>query len=147
MRLQRPTVSAEMSFLLAVLKFYVPSAASSGATPIPFHSEDVLLTGAPFPCLSSCTEKWQCLHNMQQQDERCDCARHPSPAVGCVHASLALQGTVSIRRLDCLEQPLLHRICCSHLPLASAHTLVIFAEHHLVSEGRGSEQIPKELVD
>ena len=56
-RLQRPTVSAEMSFLLAVLKFYVPSAASSGATPIPFHSEDVLLTGTPAPNPKSSTIK------------------------------------------------------------------------------------------
>ena len=46
MRLQQPTVSAEMSFLLAVLKFYVPAAAVSASTPIPWASEDVLLTGA-----------------------------------------------------------------------------------------------------
>ena len=58
-RLQRPTVSAEMSFLLAVLKFYVPSAASSGATPIPFHSEDILLTGRPVFLRGRCFSCYQ----------------------------------------------------------------------------------------
>lgn len=44
-RLQRPTISAEMSFLLAVMKFYVPDFAIASVTPIPFQTLDVLLTG------------------------------------------------------------------------------------------------------
>lgn len=44
-RLQRPTISAEMSFLLAVMKFYVPDFAIASVTPIPFQTQDVLLTG------------------------------------------------------------------------------------------------------
>jgi hypothetical protein len=46
-RLQRPTISAEMSFLLAVMKFYVPDFAIASVTPIPFQTQDVLLTGRP----------------------------------------------------------------------------------------------------
>ena len=70
-RLQRPTISAEMSFLLAVMKFYVPDFAIASVTPIPFQTQDVLLTGqhpflppAPhqqdsspalsFPCTNTC---------------------------------------------------------------------------------------------
>ena len=45
MRLQRPTVSAEMSFMLAVTKFFVPGFALGGITPTPFQSYDLLLTG------------------------------------------------------------------------------------------------------
>ena len=43
LRLQRPTVTAEMGFMLAVTKFFVPGFALSGAHPIPFHSDDMLL--------------------------------------------------------------------------------------------------------
>eukprot|EP00884_Botryococcus_braunii_P010315 jgi/Botrbrau1/19285/Bobra.0073s0028.1 len=46
LRLQRPTISAEMSLLLAITKFYVPSFFLTGVAPIPFHSEDILLTDA-----------------------------------------------------------------------------------------------------
>ena len=46
-RLQRPTISAEMSFLLAVMKFYIPDFAIASVTPIPFQTQDVLLTGRP----------------------------------------------------------------------------------------------------
>lgn len=45
MRLQRPTVSAEMSFMLAVAKFFIPGFALGGITPTPFQSYDILLTG------------------------------------------------------------------------------------------------------
>ena len=34
-----------MSFLLAVMKFYVPDFAIASVTPIPFQTQDVLLTG------------------------------------------------------------------------------------------------------
>ena len=44
-RLQRPTISAEMSFLLAVMKFYIPDFAIASVTPIPFQTQDVLLSG------------------------------------------------------------------------------------------------------
>ncbi|KAK9815130.1 hypothetical protein WJX73_008307 [Symbiochloris irregularis] len=44
-RLQRPTVSAEMSFMLAVTSFFVPGFALGGITPSPFQSYDLLLTG------------------------------------------------------------------------------------------------------
>ena len=44
-RLQRPTISAEMSFLLALVKFYVPDFAIASVTPIPFQTQDVLLRG------------------------------------------------------------------------------------------------------
>ena len=46
-RLQRPTISAEMSFLLAVMKFYIPDFAIASVTPIPFQTQDVLLSGQP----------------------------------------------------------------------------------------------------
>lgn len=46
MRLQRPTVSAEMSFMLAVAGFFIPSFGLGGTTPTPFQSFDLLLTGA-----------------------------------------------------------------------------------------------------
>lgn len=44
-RLQRPTVSAEMSFMLAVTSFFVPGFALGGITPAPFTTYDLLLTG------------------------------------------------------------------------------------------------------
>ena len=44
-RLQRPTISAEISFLLAVMKFYLTDFAIASVTPIPFQTQDVLLTG------------------------------------------------------------------------------------------------------
>ncbi len=43
--LQRPTVVAEIGFLLAVTKFFVPTMAISGVSPIPFISQDIYLTG------------------------------------------------------------------------------------------------------
>lgn len=46
-RLQRPTVVAEVGFMLTVTKFFVPGFASSGLTPIPFESNDVVLEGKP----------------------------------------------------------------------------------------------------
>ena len=51
MRLQRPTVSAEMSFMLAVTKFFVPGFALGGITPTPFQSYDLILTGVSLCCL------------------------------------------------------------------------------------------------
>ena len=45
LRLQRPTVVAEVSFMLAVTKFFVPGFAMSGVTPIPFTTSDLLLQG------------------------------------------------------------------------------------------------------
>lgn len=36
-----------MSFLLAVMKFYIPDFAIASVTPIPFQTQDVLLTGRP----------------------------------------------------------------------------------------------------
>ena len=60
-RLQRPTISAEMSFLLAVMKFYIPDFAIASVTPIPFQTQDVLLSGQPdyfdwrkMPPMSTC---------------------------------------------------------------------------------------------
>ena len=51
--LQRPTVVAEIGFLLAVTKFFVPTMAISGVSPIPFISQDIYLEGrleaGPFP--------------------------------------------------------------------------------------------------
>lgn len=43
LRFQRPTITAETSFMLAVTKFFVPAFALSGAKPIPFRSQDVRL--------------------------------------------------------------------------------------------------------
>ncbi|KAK9858457.1 hypothetical protein WJX84_002370 [Apatococcus fuscideae] len=43
--LQRPTVVAEIGFLLAVTKFFVPTMAISGVSPIPFMSQDIYLEG------------------------------------------------------------------------------------------------------
>ena len=45
-RLQRPTVSAEMSLMLAIAKFFVPGFTLGGVTPIAFHTSDLILTGA-----------------------------------------------------------------------------------------------------
>lgn len=45
MRLQRPTVVAEVGFMLSVAKFFIPGFAMSGLVPIPFESNDVVLTG------------------------------------------------------------------------------------------------------
>jgi hypothetical protein len=55
-RLQRPTVVAEVGFILAVTKFVLPSFSLSGVRPVPFSSSDVLLQGVPsglrpFACL------------------------------------------------------------------------------------------------
>ena len=59
-----------MSFLLAVVKFYLPDFAIGSITPVPFHTQDILLTGAtsyfstssvPFPSRKreqSCA--WHC---------------------------------------------------------------------------------------
>ena len=46
-RLQRPTVVAEIGFMLSVTKFFVPGVAMSGVTPTPFESNDVTLEGKP----------------------------------------------------------------------------------------------------
>ena len=35
-----------MSFLLAVVKFYLPDFAIGSITPVPFYTQDILLTGA-----------------------------------------------------------------------------------------------------
>ena len=51
--LQRPTVVAEIGFLLAVTKFFVPTMAISGVSPIPFMSQDIYLEGASFGRLAS----------------------------------------------------------------------------------------------
>ena len=42
-RLQRPTITAEISFMLSVTKFFVPGFVLSGAQPIPFQSLDLQL--------------------------------------------------------------------------------------------------------
>lgn len=44
-RLQRPTVVAEIGFMLSVTKFFVPGVTMSGVTPTPFESNDVVLEG------------------------------------------------------------------------------------------------------
>ena len=44
-RLQRPTVVAEVGFMLSVTKFFVPGFAMSGITPTPFESTDLVLEG------------------------------------------------------------------------------------------------------
>ncbi len=44
-RLQRPTVVAEVGFMLSVTKFFVPGFAMSGLSPTPFESNDVVLQG------------------------------------------------------------------------------------------------------
>lgn len=46
-RLQRPTVVAEIGFMLSVTKFFVPGVTMSGVTPTPFESNDVVLEGKP----------------------------------------------------------------------------------------------------
>lgn len=48
LRLQRPTITAEISFMLAVTKFFVPNLALSGAKPIPFQTLDLQLGGETF---------------------------------------------------------------------------------------------------
>lgn len=45
LRLQRPTVVAEIGFMLSVTKFFVPGVTMSGITPTPFESSDVVLEG------------------------------------------------------------------------------------------------------
>lgn len=45
LRLQRPTVVAEIGFMLSVTKFFVPGVTMSGVTPTPFESNDVVLEG------------------------------------------------------------------------------------------------------
>ena len=45
-RMQRPTVSAEMSLMLAIAKFFIAGFTLGGVTPTAFHSNDLLLTGA-----------------------------------------------------------------------------------------------------
>lgn len=47
LRLQRPTVVAEIGFMLSVTKFFVPGVTMSGVTPTPFESNDVVLEGKP----------------------------------------------------------------------------------------------------
>lgn len=49
LRLQRPTVVAEIGFMLSVTKFFVPGVTMSGVTPTPFESNDVVLEGKPEP--------------------------------------------------------------------------------------------------
>ena len=48
LRLQRPTITGEVSFMLAVTKFFVPGFALSGAKPIPFRTHDLRLAAAEF---------------------------------------------------------------------------------------------------
>lgn len=38
---------AEVGFMLSVAKFFVPGFAMSGLVPIPFESNDLVLTGMP----------------------------------------------------------------------------------------------------
>ena len=59
--LQRPTVVAEIGFLLAVTKFFVPTMAISGVSPIPFASQDIYLEGKQLPASllgRLCTPAW-----------------------------------------------------------------------------------------
>lgn len=56
-RLQRPTITAELSFMLAVTKFFVPSFALSGAKPIPFQTFDVQLDSG---LLEADQDLWLC---------------------------------------------------------------------------------------
>ena len=44
-RLQRPTVVAEVGFMLSVTKFFVPGFTMSGVSLVPFESNDVVLEG------------------------------------------------------------------------------------------------------
>ncbi|KAK9864527.1 hypothetical protein WJX84_002714 [Apatococcus fuscideae] len=53
--LQRPTVVAEIGFLLAVTKFFVPTMAISGVSPIPFVSQDIYLEGKQLLRVLHCT--------------------------------------------------------------------------------------------
>lgn len=50
-RLQRPTVVAEVGFMLSVAKFFVPGFAMSGLVPIPFESNDVVLGSKSWACV------------------------------------------------------------------------------------------------
>ena len=56
-RLQRPTITAEISFMLAVTKFFVPTFALSGAQPVPFQSLDLRLGKEPF---KASDDLWLC---------------------------------------------------------------------------------------
>ena len=44
-RLQRPTVTAEMSLMLAIAKFFIAGFSLGSTTPTAFHTSDLLLKG------------------------------------------------------------------------------------------------------
>ena len=93
LRLQRPTVVAEVIFMLAVTKFFVPGFAMSGVTPIPFTSSDLLLQGG----LTSLLLCWW-LNKV--------CCRSRAGLHGQTHTSLqACIPWVSLRLLDCRKWP------------------------------------------
>lgn len=78
LRLQRPTVVAEIGFMLAVTKFFVPGVTMSGVTPTPFDSNDVVLEGKPappppsFPCYWMYLSLHAALHvRLWQHDQHC----------------------------------------------------------------------------
>ena len=55
-RLQRPTVTAEMSLMLAIAKFFITGFSLGSTTPTAFHTSDLLLKGMPMPAhLGACT--------------------------------------------------------------------------------------------
>ena len=56
-RLQRPTITAEIGFMLAVTKFFVPTLPLSEAEPRPFHTLDILLDGQLY---SADEDLWLC---------------------------------------------------------------------------------------
>ena len=55
-RLQRPTVTAEMSLMLAIAKFFIAGFSLGSSTPTAFHTSDLLLKGAcpEPPCIPGC---------------------------------------------------------------------------------------------
>ena len=59
LRLQKPTVVAEVGFMLAVTKFFVPGFTMSGNTPTPFESNDIVLEGELATSADlSCQQLW-----------------------------------------------------------------------------------------
>ncbi len=50
--LQKPSLVAELGFMMALTKFFVPSVELLGNTPIPYASQDILLTGVYISVLS-----------------------------------------------------------------------------------------------
>ncbi len=114
-RLQQPTLVAEVGFILAVTKFAYPSLPVSGVSPIPFRSNDLLLQGARvLPA-----KEWLHFRIANRRPER----QEPHPCACCTkcHRLRHSQGFVTPGALPhCPHRCILKRSCFCAEPVTKA---------------------------